>query len=223
MSADPNQKSPRMFQCRDMLWDSFEQIARELECSIDYLINEAMKQYLKQRGIGAQSPSLSPFSDLRVPGPPPPPVRPPGPADRGLGSTVPPRPRVFGGGDATTEQAVQRSVAPPIPGSRAPRSSTSFAAVKAGPLAILCEGQRVLVSKDRFIIGRGKLVSDLTLKDPNVSRQHAMVERQREGDFLVDMGSTNGVEFNGQRVARKQISEGDTFRICDHELTFTYR
>ena len=45
MSADPNKKTARTFHCRDALWDVFEQMARELECSVDYLINEAMKQY----------------------------------------------------------------------------------------------------------------------------------------------------------------------------------
>ncbi len=49
MSSDPNKKSARTFQCRDVLWETFEQMARELECSVDYLINEAMKQYARQR------------------------------------------------------------------------------------------------------------------------------------------------------------------------------
>src|SRR5579883_2769096 len=52
MSADPNKKSAHQFQCRDVLWETFEQMARELECSVDYLINEAMKQYAKQRSYG---------------------------------------------------------------------------------------------------------------------------------------------------------------------------
>src|SRR5438034_11341122 len=56
MSSDPNKKSPRTFQCRDMLWETFEQMARELECSVDYLINEAMKQYARQRSYGSRTP-----------------------------------------------------------------------------------------------------------------------------------------------------------------------
>src|SRR5204862_6123471 len=90
-------------------------------------------------------------------------------------------------------------------------------------LTAIYAGQKVPVNKDRFIIGRGKQSSDLTIKDPNVSRQHAMVEYLNGQYFMVDMGSTNGVEFNGQRIARKQIAEGDVFRICDHDLRFTYR
>ena len=92
-----------------------------------------------------------------------------------------------------------------------------------GMLALVYNGERMTVAKDRFVIGRGKQSSDLTLKDPNVSRQHAMVEFQNGLYFMVDMGSTNGIEFNGQRIARKQINEGDVFRICDHDILFTYR
>src|SRR3954469_10552459 len=56
MSADPNKKSARSFQCRDVLWETFEQMARELECSIDYLINESMKQYARQRSYSPRTP-----------------------------------------------------------------------------------------------------------------------------------------------------------------------
>ena len=101
--------------------------------------------------------------------------------------------------------------------------SEPIAAAGPGSLALVYNGEKVPVSKDRFVIGRGKQSSDLTLKDPNVSRQHAMVEFQNGLYFMVDMGSTNGIEFNGQRIARKQINEGDVFRICDHDILFTYR
>jgi pSer/pThr/pTyr-binding forkhead associated (FHA) protein len=93
-----------------------------------------------------------------------------------------------------------------------------------GPaLHVIYQGQRHHVNKDRFIIGRGKQSSDMTIKDPNVSRQHAMVEFLNGQYYMVDMGSTNGVEYNGQRIARKAIAEGDIFRICDHEVRFSYR
>jgi hypothetical protein len=36
------------------------------------------------------------------------------------------------------------------------------------------------------------------------------------------MGSTNGVEYAGQRIQRRVVGEGDTFRVCDHELRFSY-
>ena len=61
MSADPNKKSARTFQCRDVLWETFEQMARELECSIDYLINESMKQYARQRSYSPSPGPRTPF------------------------------------------------------------------------------------------------------------------------------------------------------------------
>lgn len=83
-------------------------------------------------------------------------------------------------------------------------------------------GERFTITKDRFIIGRGRQSSDLTIKDPNVSRQHAMVEFLDGHYYMVDMGSTNGVEYGGQRVQRQVVNEGDVFRVCDHELRFSF-
>jgi len=295
MSSDPNKKSPRTFQCRDMLWETFEQMARELECSVDYLINEAMKQYARQRSYGGRTPypnsgpgaGSARESEQRAqqeqrggyPSNPPPPMAPPPqsmrggpdprrgagglppPPARGGGLPAPPPPprgggiqsgmgmqpppRMATGGMAGPDPRMQgrsqppsapRSAPPPIPG-RAPSMPPIPGDARGGggggyngglsaqgaTLSIIYQGEKVGVSKDRFVIGRGKQSSDLTLKDPNVSRQHAMIEYQNGVYFMVDMGSTNGVEYNGQRIARKQIAEGDVFRICDHDLRFTYR
>jgi neural Wiskott-Aldrich syndrome protein len=280
MSADPNKKSARTFQCRDVLWETFEQMARELECSVDYLVNEAMKQYARQRSYGAgnrtpypapgRGGDAQPSSDrgygnaaaaapapaaplpppARPPGPglagpsvsrlPPPPGRPgslPAPPTRG-GLPVPPPPG-RGAGGAVARSAPPpppgpppggpRTVPPPLPRAPTPLPPPPAANGFPGPaahgtaLSLLYQGERFSVNKDRFVIGRGKQSSDLTLKDPNVSRQHAMIEFQNGVYFMVDMGSTNGVEYNGQRIARKQITEGDVFRICDHDILFTYR
>lgn len=294
MSSDPNKKSPRTFQCRDMLWETFEQMARELECSVDYLINEAMKQYARQRSYGGRTPypNAGPSTSGRIESEqrppergayasnPPPPMAPPPQSMRGGdprrgGGLPPPPPRGGGlpappppprGGGIQSGMGMQppprmatggmpgpdprmrsqppsapRSAPPPIPG-RAPSmppipgdardsrdargggyNGALSGGVQGATLSIIYQGEKVGVSKDRFVIGRGKQSSDLTLKDPNVSRQHAMIEYQNGVYFMVDMGSTNGVEYNGQRIARKQIAEGDVFRICDHDLRFTYR
>ncbi len=125
-------------------------------------------------------------------------------------------------------QGMSAQMPPPPP--PPPGPPTQASPVAAGPgmpgpptLSAVYAGQKYTVNKDRFIIGRGKQSSDLTIKDPNVSRQHAMVEFANGQYYMVDMGSTNGVEFNGQRVTRKAINEGDLFKICDHELRFSYR
>jgi pSer/pThr/pTyr-binding forkhead associated (FHA) protein len=117
-----------------------------------------------------------------------------------------------------------RTVPPPLPRALTPGANGfPTPGAQAATLTLVYLGERFPITKDRFVIGRGKQSSDLTLKDPNVSRQHAMIEFQNGVYFMVDMGSTNGIEYNGQRIARKQITEGDIFRICDHDLSFTYR
>ncbi|HEY4013345.1 MAG TPA: FHA domain-containing protein [Polyangiaceae bacterium] len=257
MSADSNKKSARTFQCRDVLWSAFEQMAHDLECSIDYLINESMKQYARQRSQDNARPAyVSPSREPSQPGASAAPthVRPPAPqpappvarmqhaapatpaAPAPSRGPLPPPPPPLGrpptgplAGGRTTQPPNARTVPPPLP--RAPAMPPVAVATNGFPgsapqatvLSLYYQGERYTVTKDRFVIGRGKQSSDLTLKDPNVSRQHAMIEFQNGVYFMVDMGSTNGVEYNGQRIARKQITEGDVFRICDHELSFTYR
>lgn len=94
------------------------------------------------------------------------------------------------------------------------------AAPAARALSVQYEGFDYPVTKERFMIGRGKQ-GDLAIKDPNVSRQHAMIEFVGGIYYMVDLGSTNGIEFHGQRVQRKPIEHGDVFKICDHQLVMS--
>ena len=103
------------------------------------------------------------------------------------------------------------------------RPPAPMAAPSGGVLMAVFEGQRYPVTKDEFFIGRSNKSCDLIVKDPNVSRQHARVVRHQGQFWMVDMGSTNGIEYQGGRVDRRPIAEGDLFRICDHEIAFTYR
>ena len=50
-----------------------------------------------------------------------------------------------------------------------------------------------------------------------------MLDSHNGAYYLKDLGSTNGVEFQGRRFDSKRIDEGDLFRICDYELRFTYQ
>ncbi|MGC6418273.1 MAG: FHA domain-containing protein [Bradymonadia bacterium] len=88
---------------------------------------------------------------------------------------------------------------------------------------LLFNGQRYRLDKDRFIIGRGSQVTDLTIRDGNISRKHCAIIYRGGNYFIKDLDSTNGVEYNGKRVERKRIEEGDTFYLCDYELRFTFR
>jgi pSer/pThr/pTyr-binding forkhead associated (FHA) protein len=50
-----------------------------------------------------------------------------------------------------------------------------------------------------------------------------MVEFLNGTYYVVDMGSTNGVEYHGERITRRPIADGDLFSVCGHEIRFTFR
>lgn len=243
MTDDLNRKSVRQFQCRDYLWEIFEQMSQELDCSVDYLVNEAMRHYArgqgKIRGSGhapsarpASAPNLAvgPSTPPVVPsmgnGQPPamrPPPMPGGPVSGGMNA----RPAYPGApvGPGTPPSRVPPGPVPqmpPMPSARPPQMP-AIAPAAGTMLYAVFEGQRYPINKDEFFIGRSNKSCDLIVKDPNVSRQHARIVRHQGQFWMVDMGSTNGIEFQGGRVDRRPIHEGDVFRICDHEIAFTFR
>ncbi len=52
-AMDQSKKTMRHFYCRDVLWETFEQMANDFDCSIDYLINEAMRYYARSKNYNA--------------------------------------------------------------------------------------------------------------------------------------------------------------------------
>jgi adenylate cyclase len=64
--------------------------------------------------------------------------------------------------------------------------------------------------------------STLVLNDDKVSRRHAMVHAQGEGEFwLIDLGSANGTYLNGRRVtAPCRLHDRDRIEVGGHRFTF---
>ena len=79
------------------------------------------------------------------------------------------------------------------------------------------------VDKERYLLGRSKTQADLRLDDPNVSRQHAVIERVGAAWYIVDLGSTNGVHVAGERVSRRALTDGDVITITTHEIRCSLR
>ena len=79
---------------------------------------------------------------------------------------------------------------------------------RAGRALLVGEGKRAVLSGSRLLIGRSR-DCDITIDDPNVSRRHAEL-RNEDGRWVVaDLGSTNGVKVNGQRVPQAALEPGD--------------
>ena len=203
--ADQNRKTLHSFYCRDYLWELFEVMTRDLGCSMDYLINEAMRHYARSRNYSLAQANrqgepqvVSPYQ----------------------GAQQPQQPQYAPPADAS------RRPPPPLPdaGPISRRPGPAAAVAPGRPtLYLLFNGQRHRIDKDKFVIGRGSQVTDLTIRDGNISRKHTAVIFRGGSWFVKDLDSTNGIEFNGKRIEHKRIEEGDTFYLCDYELRFTYR
>ena len=54
-----------------------------------------------------------------------------------------------------------------------------------------------------------------------MSRRHAELRQEGASYWIVDLGSTNGIEVNGRRVKRAKLSDGDTITLGSTEVTFS--
>ena len=128
---DQSKKTMRHFYCRDVLWETFEQMANDFDCSIDYLVNEAMRYYARSKNYNSPGAGGPPGTTNQPPGMtggspavgnsgptsyPPKPQPNPQMRNQGGGTQPPP------GRDASmmtggpTSQAPARRPAPPTPG-----------------------------------------------------------------------------------------------------------
>ncbi len=292
--SDHNRKTLRSFYCRDYLWDLFEVMTRDLGCSMDYLVNEAMRHYARSRNYsfsqgaggqmggapagggpqmgygqpqppmyGQQQPPAAPAGPPAAPGGRPPQApgmggyggrgmdhptfqrmpavqgnRPPAPPSNPYAQPSPPHMGRAPQQGGYPQPPGNRAAPPPPParppgmggygGNPAPPPPPARPPAAPGPqvrqrLSLIFNNQRHIVDKDKFIIGRGSTMTDLTIRDGNISRKHAAVI-YRNGDYYIkDLDSTNGIDYKGERIDSKKVEEGDIFHICDYELRFTYQ
>ena len=160
---DQSKKTMRHFYCRDVLWETFEQMANDFDCSIDYLINEAMRYYARSKNYQStamppsQPPGMHPPQGQPQYNPPqgggayPPPVYPAGPTSARRPPPPPP--------NRPPPAARQPGLPPPgqpTGGIRPPGRGPQYDPVNATPtLYLIYNGHRYPISKDQFIIGRG--------------------------------------------------------------------
>ncbi len=84
-----------------------------------------------------------------------------------------------------------------------------------GPL----EGREIEIMDEITTLGSAP-GNTVVLPDPGVSRKHLGSRRDQAGYELADLGSTNGVYVNGQRLAKRMLVAGDIIRIGSSEMVF---
>ena len=226
--SDTDKKTLRHFYCRDSLWGSFERMSEDFDRGMDDLINEAMGFLAREKGFMAtesQAPSRPTAHGVPARAPAPSAVPPP------------PLPQMPAHGEATPQRASAPTVPPPLPPPRntaqppavpqpgaavTPPLPPGGAQTPAPPLFLIFDSKKYRIDKEQFIIGRGVKSSDLPIRDGNISRKHCAVIRRNGAYFIKDLGSTNGIDFNGNRIDNRRIEEGDVFFLCEYQLRFTF-
>jgi ABC transport system ATP-binding/permease protein len=88
--------------------------------------------------------------------------------------------------------------------------------------SLLYGGRRFDLGPEGLTVGRGE-ESDVVLGSERVSRAHARVDADEEGDFwITDLKSRHGTLVNGERFrdAARKLASGDTISIEDETLRF---
>ncbi len=84
-------------------------------------------------------------------------------------------------------------------------------------------GRTFEMRKDRLSIGRSR-ESDIFLEDLAVSRLHASIYRDDQGNFVLrDENSANGTSVNGQRINEHRLVDGDEIQVGQTTMSFTRR
>lgn len=89
-------------------------------------------------------------------------------------------------------------------------------------LTLVMGATRARVTTRVTTLGRSR-DCDVIVPDPNVSRVHAEVRHIGMDYYIVDMGSTNGTEVNGQVITRHALADGDVVVMGTTEIRVELR
>jgi len=91
-----------------------------------------------------------------------------------------------------------------------------------GRLLLSRQGENIathVLKAGRFIIGRTP-ENDLQIDSKFVSRHHVQIITSKSSSVIEDLNSTNGISYNGKRIRRRVLNDGDVLQIGEHELMY---
>lgn len=113
------------------------------------------------------------------------------------------------GWEIEDERTVSDSVVPPAKESR---DDVSLLMLR-GP----DQGKRFPLVPPGGVIGRQEECA-VRLRDPNISRRHALVEVGDGRVMISDLGSSNGVFVNGAQVSRAEVFDGNDIQLSNDSV-----
>ncbi len=93
-----------------------------------------------------------------------------------------------------------------------PEDSKLSLAVISGPQS----GKIFQIEKPKMVIGRQD--ADITVEDPEISRQHAAIEVAGDRVTLIDLGSTNGVFMGDEQISEAPLENQSEFSVGSSTL-----
>jgi pSer/pThr/pTyr-binding forkhead associated (FHA) protein len=82
----------------------------------------------------------------------------------------------------------------------------------AAHLLSLADGPSIMLDKPILLFGRHE-ECDIQLNSKKVSRRHCVLAQVEDYLVIRDLGSTNGVKINGERVCEGKLRPGDEVQI----------
>ncbi len=82
------------------------------------------------------------------------------------------------------------------------------------------DGRRYQLNNKRTVLGRGTNC-DIVLDDPGVSRHHAEISVEGGSASIRDLGSTNGVYVDGEKVTAARLTHGSTITMGRTRILFS--
>ena len=80
-------------------------------------------------------------------------------------------------------------------------------------------GSERILDDPKIRLGRGPAV-EFEFDDSAMSREHALFEFADGAFVLRDIGSTNGIRVNGERLMAHELDHGDRLEIGEHVFQF---
>jgi hypothetical protein len=114
--------------------------------------------------------------------------------------------------DEPAQTMIYKAPAPVVPDAPAPEPQREV-------ITLTVAGRKHEVTATSVVLGRSR-EADVRVADVNVSRRHAELRQEGAGYWIVDLGSTNGLEVNGKRVDRARMRNGDRITLGSTEVVF---